>query len=110
MNQQQILLYLFKLKSYLLKELTHTFNTLQPDPNKKKFNRFESTGGEITTRLPHGQEKSGKTKKNDKSQVKFGVFEKSQEKVSKIFFKNTRFCQFKFTKFLIFKYLQLVKN
>ena len=35
--------------------------------------------------LPHGQEKSGnqeksgKTKKNDKSQVKIGVFEKSQE-------------------------------
>ena len=29
--------------------------------------------------LPHGQEKLGKTKKNDKSQVKMGVFEKSQE-------------------------------
>jgi len=39
--------------------------------------------------LPHGQEKSGnqeksgKTKKNDKSQVKMGVFEKSQEKIQK---------------------------
>ena len=27
--------------------------------------------------------KSGKTKKNDKSQVKMGVFEKSQEKINK---------------------------
>ena len=27
-----------------------------------------------------GQEKSGKTKKNNKSQVKMGVFEKSREK------------------------------
>ena len=33
--------------------------------------------------LPHGQEKSGKTKKKDKSQVKIGVFEKSQEKSGK---------------------------
>ena len=33
--------------------------------------------------LPHGQEKSGKTKKKDKSQVKIGVFEKSQEKFIK---------------------------
>ena len=32
--------------------------------------------------LPHGQEKSGKTKKNDKSQVKMRVFEKSQKKTS----------------------------
>ena len=32
------------------------------------------------TGLPHGQEKSGKTQKNDKSQVKIRVFEKSQEK------------------------------
>ena len=31
------------------------------------------------TGLPHGQEKSGKTKKNDKSQVKMGVFKKTQE-------------------------------
>ena len=30
--------------------------------------------------LPLGQEKSGKTKKNYKSQVNIGVFEKSQEK------------------------------
>ena len=29
------------------------------------------------------QKKSGKTKKNDKSQVKMGVFEKSQEKIFK---------------------------
>ena len=28
--------------------------------------------------LPNGQEKSGKTKKNDKSQVKMGFFEKNQ--------------------------------
>ena len=35
------------------------------------------------TGLPHGQEKSGKTKKNDKSQVKMGVFEKSQENLLK---------------------------
>ena len=33
--------------------------------------------------LPYGQKKSRKTKKNDKSQVKMGVFEKSQEKNSK---------------------------
>ena len=39
--------------------------------------------------LPHGQEKSGnqkkpgKTKKNDKNQVKIGVFEKSQKKLFK---------------------------
>ena len=52
------------------------------------------------------QEKSGKTKKNDKSQVKMGVFEKSQEK----FIKNIRFFQFKFTKFPTFISLPLVKN
>ena len=40
----------------------------------------------INAGLPNGQEKSGnqeklgKTKQNDKSQVKMGVFEKSQEK------------------------------
>ena len=33
----------------------------------------------VTSGLPHGQEKSGKTKKNDISQEKMGVFEKSQE-------------------------------
>ena len=33
--------------------------------------------------MPQGQEKSGKTKKNDKSQVKMGVFEKSQEEIIK---------------------------
>ena len=33
--------------------------------------------------MPHGQEKSGKTKKNDKSQVKKGVFKNSQEKLFK---------------------------
>ena len=33
--------------------------------------------------LPHGQEKSGKTKKNDISQVKQWVFEKSLEKIKK---------------------------
>ena len=66
----------------------------------------------LVTGLPHGQknsgnqEKSGKTKKNDKSQVKKGVFEKSQEK----FLINIKCCQFKFTKFLIFKSLPLVKN
>ena len=39
--------------------------------------------------LPHGQEKSGnqekseRSRKNGKSQVKIGVFEKSQEKLKK---------------------------
>jgi len=33
--------------------------------------------------LPHGQEKLGKTEKNDKSQVKMGFFEKSQENIFK---------------------------
>ena len=56
--------------------------------------------------LPYGQEKSGnqeksgKTKKNDKSQEKSGNF----------FFKNFRFCQFKFTKLCIFKSLRMIKN
>ena len=49
---------------------------------------------------------SRKTKKNDKSQVKTEVLEKSQEKI----LKNIRFCQFKYTKFLIFKSLPLEKN
>ena len=57
--------------------------------------------------LPQGQENSGKTKKNDKSQVIIGVFKTSQE-TWKIY-KKFRFCQFKFTKFLIFKSLQMVK-
>ena len=41
--------------------------------------------------LQHDQEKSGKTKKNDKnqeSQVKMGVFEKIQEKSGIFFFKH----------------------
>ena len=38
--------------------------------------------------LPHGQEKSVKTKKNDKSQVKIRVFEKYQEKSGKLKKKN----------------------
>ena len=42
----------------------------------------------IKAGLPHGQEKSGKIKKNDKSQVKIGLFEKSQEKSGKIYFKK----------------------
>ena len=56
------------------------------------------------------QKKSGKTKKNDNSQIKMGVFKKSQEKVRIFFFLNIIFCQFKFTAFLVYKYLQLVKN
>ena len=36
-----------------------------------------------TIRVVTGQEKSGKTEKNDRSQVKMGVFEKSQENVFK---------------------------
>ena len=40
--------------------------------------------------LPHGQEKSGKTKKKDKSHVKIGVFEKSQETWQVL--ENIRFC------------------
>ena len=57
--------------------------------------------------LLHGQEikKSGekliKMTKARKIEVKVGVFEKSQEN----FIKKIRFCQFKFTKFLIFKSL-----
>ena len=43
--------------------------------------------------LPNGQKKSGKNKKNDKSQVKMGVFEKIQEKILvrkvRIFFLKT---------------------
>ena len=49
--------------------------------------------------LPHGQEKLGKTKKNDKSQVKMGVFEKSQE----IFFLNIRFFSSNLPSSLYFK-------
>ena len=41
----------------------------------------------IQSGLSHGQEKSGKTKKNDKSQEKWEVFEKIQEKVRNFFFK-----------------------
>ena len=37
------------------------------------------------------QEKSGKTEKNDKSQVKIGFFEKSQEKVRNFFLKPSDF-------------------
>ena len=51
-------------------------------------------------------EKLRKMIKVRKDQVKMRVFEKIQEK----FLKNIRFCQFKFTKFLIFKSLRLVKN
>ena len=36
--------------------------------------------------MPHGQEKSRKTKKNYKSQVRIGVFEKNQEKLGIFFF------------------------
>ena len=56
--------------------------------------------------LPHGQEKSVKTKKNDKSQVKKGVLKKDRN----ISLKNIRFFQLKFIKFLIFKSLRMVKN
>ena len=34
--------------------------------------------GKQCAEVPHGQKKSGKTKKNEKSQVKMGVFEKHQ--------------------------------
>ena len=34
----------------------------------------------FNSELPHGQEKSGKTKKNDKSQVKMGGFWKKSGK------------------------------
>ena len=54
------------------------------------------------------REKSGKTEKIDKSQVKIGVIEKSQQKSGKKL-KNNRFCQFKITKFLLFKSLQIVE-
>ena len=53
----------------------------------------------LSAGLLHGQEKSGKTKKIDKIQVKMRVFEKSQDKIKK----NIRFCEFKFTKFLFLK-------
>ena len=55
--------------------------------------------------MPNGQEKSenqeksGKTKKKDKSQVKMKVLEK---KVEKFFFKH-QFFQLNFTKFFILK-------
>ena len=49
--------------------------------------------------LTHGQEKLGKTKKNDKSQVKMGVFGKSQE----IFFLNIRFFSSNLPSSLYFK-------
>ena len=49
---------------------------------------------------------SGKTKKNDKSQVKTGVFEKSQEKSRKNYKKH----QILSVQILIFRILRLVKN
>ena len=54
------------------------------------------------------QEKSGKNLKNDKSQEKMGGFEKKSGNLIK-FKKKVRFCQFKFTKFLVFQSLQMVK-
>ena len=45
------------------------------------------------TGLPHGQKKSGKNKKNDKSQVKMEVFEKKSRKVRKFFIQNIRLLQ-----------------
>ena len=62
------------------------------------------------------QEKLIKMTKVRKSQVKIGVFEKSQVKMEvfensqKNFFFNIRFFLFEYTKYLIFKSLQLVKN
>ena len=51
------------------------------------INTYFFTINVTPTGLPHGQEKSGKTKKNDKSQEKWEVFEKIQEKVRNFFFK-----------------------
>ena len=42
----------------------------------------------IITGLPHGQEKSGKTKKNDKSQVKMEVFQKFRKSQVSFFKKH----------------------
>ena len=57
-------------------------------------------------RVATWSEKSGKTKKNYKSQVKTGGFWKIQEFI----FLNIRFCQLKFTKFLILKSNRMKKN
>ena len=56
--------------------------------------------------------KSGKTKKNDESQEKMGLFEKKSGKVRKFdeIKKKVQICQLKFTNFLIFQSLQMVKN
>ena len=54
------------------------------------------------------QEKSGKTKKNDKSQVKMGVFEKSQEKSRKSLKKQI--LSVKFTNSLYSNSKKLIKN
>ena len=61
------------------------------------------------TGLLHGQKKSGKvrkTKKNEKSQVKMGVFEKSQEKI----IKKLQVLSVQIYNLLIFKSLPLIKN
>ena len=68
----------------------------------------------LQSELPQGQEirkNQEKLKKYQKS-GKMGVFEKKSGKV-RIFDKVKKkvwFCQFKFTKFLIFLSLQMVKN
>ena len=53
--------------------------------------------------LPQSQEK---LRKMGKVMQKWGFL----KNVRKTFFKKVRFCQFKFTKFLIFESLQMVKN
>ena len=54
--------------------------------------------------MSHGQEKLGKTKKNDKSQVKIKVFEKSQEKN----LKKHQILSVQIYQILIFKSLRMV--
>ena len=54
------------------------------------------------------QEKFKKMTKVRKSQEKMGGFEKKSGNLIKLK-KKVRFCQFKFTKFLVFQSLQMVK-
>ena len=64
--------------------------------------------------LPQGQEKPGNLKqwqKSGKVGKKWGILKKCQENSGNfIKWKKVRFCQFKFTKFLTFQSLQMVKN
>jgi len=78
-NKLTFLAYLITIKNFSLCQLLINFfyNKIH---KSFIFSSFVLTVFNINySGLPHGQEKSGKTKENDKSQVKMGVFEKSQE-------------------------------